>query len=155
VTGSRKNTAYKAFTVLLLFIALKAVGNLSLAWGMKHLIGGAATGAASTSPSVNPLFYIRAMLNPYVLIGVVALIVALLVRMVLLSISDLSFVLPVTAVGYVIATFLGKTVLHEEVSAQRWMGTVLIVIGAVLTSSTVHTRTNNSSVNTSKEAKPQ
>jgi drug/metabolite transporter (DMT)-like permease len=138
VTGSPKNPAYKAFIVLLLFIALKAVGNLSLAWGMQHLAGGAATSAASASPSVNPLFYIRAMLNPYVLAGVVALIVALLVRMVLLSISDLSFVLPVTAVGYVIATFLGKTVLHEEVTAQRWMGTVLIVIGAVLTSSTVH-----------------
>jgi drug/metabolite transporter (DMT)-like permease len=153
VNDSPKVAIAKTFSVLLLFIALKAVGNLSLAWGMKHLMGGAATSAASASPSVNPLFYIRAMLNPYVLIGVVALIVALLARMVLLSISDLSFVLPVTAVGYVIATYLGKTVLHEEVTAKRWIGTVLIVIGAVLTSSTVHTSSARTSSN--KEAKPQ
>lgn len=120
----------KTFAVLLLFIALKAVGNLALAWGMKHL---------TENASPNPLFYVRAMLNPYVLGGVAALIVALLVRMVLLSLSDLSFVLPVTAVGYVIAAFLGKTVLHEEVSSTRWLGTVLIFIGAALTSSTVQT----------------
>lgn len=129
MSSSQKSLVFKTFSVLLLFIALKAVGNLSLAWGMKHL---------SESASANPLFYVRAMLNPFVLIGVVALIVALLVRMVLLSISDLSFVLPVTAVGYVIAAFLGKTVLHEEVSSTRWLGTVLIVIGAALTGSTVN-----------------
>ena len=120
----------KTFSVLLLFIALKAAGNLALAWGMQHL---------PASASANPLFYVRAMLNPYVLTGVIALIAALLVRMVLLSLSDLSFVLPVTAVGYVIAAFLGKTVLHEQVSATRWLGTILIFIGAILTGSTVHT----------------
>jgi uncharacterized membrane protein len=120
----------KTFSVLLLFIALKAVGNLALAWGMKHL---------TESASANPLFYVRAMLNPCVLGGVAALIVALLVRMVLLSLSDLSFVLPVTAVGYIIAAFLGKTVLHEDVSSTRWLGTLLIFIGAALTSSTVQT----------------
>lgn len=131
VTVPRRARALKTFAVLLLFIALKAVGNLSLAWGMKHL---------GENASANPLFYIRAMINPYVLTGVIALVVAILVRLVLLSLSDLSFVLPVTAVGYVIATFLGKTVLHEEVSSSRWVGTVLIVIGAMLTSSTVHTK---------------
>ena len=132
MTSSRQALVLKTFSVLLLFIALKAIGNLSLAWGMQHLSGDA---------SANPLFYLRAMLNPFVLMGVVALIVALLVRMVLLSISDLSFVLPVTAVGYVIAAFLGKTVLHETVTSTRWVGTVLIVIGAALTSSTIHTAT--------------
>jgi uncharacterized membrane protein len=116
----------RTYSVLLLFIALKAVGNLSLAWGMKHL---PAAGA-------NPLSYIRAMLDPFVALGVVALIVALLTRMVLLSLADLSFVLPVTAIGYVIAAFLGKVVLHEVVTNQRWLGTVLIFIGAVLVGST-------------------
>lgn len=128
--STSRTLVLKTFFVLLLFIALKAVGNLALAWGMQHL---------TENASANPLFYVRAMLNPYVLGGVGALIVALLVRMVLLSLSDLSFVLPVTAVGYVIATFLGKTVLHEEVSSTRWLGTVLIFIGAALTSSTVQT----------------
>jgi drug/metabolite transporter (DMT)-like permease len=119
-------TSLRTYSVLLLFIALKAIGNLSLAWGMKHL---PAAGA-------NPLSYIRAMFDPFVALGVVSLIVALLTRMVLLSLADLSFVLPVTAIGYVIAAFLGKTVLHETVTNQRWLGTMLIFIGAALVSST-------------------
>jgi drug/metabolite transporter (DMT)-like permease len=116
----------RTYSVLLLFIALKAVGNLSLAWGMKHL----------PAARANPLSYIRAMFDPFVAAGVVSLIVALLTRMVLLSLADLSFVLPVTAVGYVIAAFLGKVVLHEVVTSQRWLGTILIFIGAALVGST-------------------
>jgi drug/metabolite transporter (DMT)-like permease len=119
-------TSPRTYSVLLLFIALKAAGNLSLAWGMKHL---PAAGA-------NPLAYISAMLDPFVAIGVVSLIVALLTRMVLLSLADLSFVLPVTAVGYVIAAFLGKVVLNEVVTSRRWLGTILIFVGAALVSST-------------------
>lgn len=127
----RRTLVLKTFSVLLLFIALKQVGNLSMAWGMTHL---------AKSASDTPLAFIRSVLNPYVLVGVSALIVALLVRIVLFSLSDLSFVLPVTAIGYVIAAFLGKIVLHEEVSSTRWLGTFLIFAGAALTSSTVQTK---------------
>jgi drug/metabolite transporter (DMT)-like permease len=116
----------RTYAVLLLFIALKAAGNLSLAWGMKHL---PAAGA-------NPIAYIRAMLDPFVALGVIALIFALLTRMALLSLADLSYVLPVTAVGYVIAAFLGETVLNEVVTNQRWLGTILIFAGAILVGST-------------------
>ncbi len=127
----RRTPVLKTFTVLLLFIALKQVGNLAMAWGMTHL---------ATDASDTPLAFIRSVLNPYVLLGVGALIVALLVRIVLLSLSDLSFVLPVTAIGYVLSAFLGKIVLHEEVSSIRWLGTLLIFAGAALTSSTVQTK---------------
>jgi drug/metabolite transporter (DMT)-like permease len=119
----------RAYAVLALFIALKAVGNLSLAWGMKHF---------PQVMSANPLPYLRAMLDPFVALGIVALILALLTRMALFSLADLSFVLPVTAVGYIIATLLGKIFLHETVSPQRWAGTVLIVLGAVLVGSGTH-----------------
>jgi drug/metabolite transporter (DMT)-like permease len=119
-------------SVLLLFIALKAAGNLSLAWGMKHL---------AEPASADPRFYLRAIFDPFVALGIVMLIVALLSRMVLLSLADLSFVLPVTAVGYVLAAFLGKVVLHEAVTNQRWAGTILIFIGAALVSSTEQTTT--------------
>jgi drug/metabolite transporter (DMT)-like permease len=127
----RRTLVLKTFSVLLLFIALKQVGNLALAWGMKHL---------AESSSDAPLAFLRSVLNPYVLLGIGALIVALLVRIVLLSLSDLSFVLPVTAVGYVLSALLGKIVLHEEVTSTRWLGTLLIFAGAALTSSTVHTK---------------
>ena len=119
----------RAYGVVALFIALKAVGNLSLAWGMKHV---------PQAMSANPLPYLRAMLDPFVALGIAALILALLTRMALLSLADLSFVLPVTAVGYIIAAVLGKIFLHETVTAARWMGTVLIVTGAALVGSGAH-----------------
>jgi uncharacterized membrane protein len=56
--------------------------------------------------------------------------------MALLSMADLSFVLPVTAVGYVISVYLGKALLNETVTRQRWLGTLLIFAGAILVGST-------------------
>lgn len=107
------------------------MGNLSLAWGMKH----------TRAVSANPLLYLRAMLDPVVALGVAMLILALLTRMVLLSLADLSFVLPVTAIGYVLAALLGKIFLHENVTVQRWLGTLLIFAGAALVGSTPRTTT--------------
>ncbi|HEY1758311.1 MAG TPA: hypothetical protein VGG72_23265 [Bryobacteraceae bacterium] len=126
------NHLLKTYAILLLFIAQKAAGNLSLAWGMKRL---------PENPGANPLAYVQAMLDPFVAAGVVALILALLTRMVLLSLADLSFVLPVTAIGYAVAAFLGKVVLHETVSSRRWAGTFLICVGAALVGSTPRTTT--------------
>jgi drug/metabolite transporter (DMT)-like permease len=127
LTQAASSAGLRTFSILLLFIALKAVGNLSLAWGMKRL---------PETMAADPFAYVRAMLDPFVAMGVAALIVALLTRMVLLSLADLSFVLPVTAVGYVIAAALGKIFLHEVVTAQRWLGTILIFAGAALVGST-------------------
>jgi drug/metabolite transporter (DMT)-like permease len=122
----------KTYLILALFIAEKAVGNLSLAWGMKRL---------PSNPGANPLLYVRAMFDPFVAAGIAALILALLTRMVLLSLADLSFVLPVTAIGYAVAVFLGKIVLHETVTRRRWAGTFLICVGAALVGSTSRTTT--------------
>jgi drug/metabolite transporter (DMT)-like permease len=117
----------KTYSVLLLFLALKAGGNWSLAWGMKQV---------PERMSANPMLYLEAMLEPFVAAGIVALILAVLTRMALLSLADLSFVLPVTAIGYVIAVVVGKIFLHETVTGQRWLGTILIFAGAALVGST-------------------
>ena len=108
------------------------MGNLSLAWGMKRI----------PAVSANPLLYLQAMFDPLVALGVVMLILALLTRMALLSLADLSFVLPVTAIGYVMAALLGKVFLHENVTVQRWLGTLLIFTGAALVGSTSQTTTS-------------
>lgn len=119
----------RTYGVLTVFIALKAAGNLWLAWGMKHF---------PQTVSWSPLPYLRAMLDPFVAAGIAALVLALLTRMALFSLADLSFVLPVTAVGYLLAAILGKTFLHENVSTERWLGTLLIVAGAALVGSGAH-----------------
>jgi uncharacterized membrane protein len=124
----------KTYSVLLLFLAFKAGGNSAMAWGMKQV---------PEKMSMNPVLYLRAMLDPFVAMGIVALILALLTRMALLSLADLSFVLPVTAIGYVIAVFLGKVFLHETVTHQRWLGTLLIFAGAALVGSTSRSTTSS------------
>jgi uncharacterized membrane protein len=72
------------------------------------------------------------MLSPYVPAGVALLILWTLSRMSLLSRADLTFVLPVTALGYPLSAFAGKLFLQEQVDAKRWLGTVLIVAGTIL-----------------------
>ncbi len=81
------------------------------------------------------------MLNPVAALGVIMLILAMMARLALLSVADLTFVLPTTAVGYVLAAILGKLVLFEQVSAGRWAGTLLIFIGAVMVGSTARNTT--------------
>ena len=49
---------------------------------------------------------------------------------------ELGECLPVTAIGYVLATAMGRFFLNERVTPERWMGTLLIFAGAALVSST-------------------
>jgi len=52
----------------------------------------------------------------------------------LLSMTDLSFAVPVSAVTYVMETVLAKYVLKERVNALRWAGAALVVFGVTLVS---------------------
>ena len=79
-----------------------------------------------------PLAYIAALFQPWAALGVVLLITWMLSRMTLLSWADLSYVMPVTSVGYVLVAVEGKLLLHEEISLKRWAGIVLIMAGVAL-----------------------
>ena len=85
---------------------------------------------------MHPLLYLQAMLNPFVAVGISMLILALLTRLALLSVADLSFVLPLTATGYILSALLGKIFLNEQVSLNQWLGTLLIFFGVVLVGTT-------------------
>jgi drug/metabolite transporter (DMT)-like permease len=104
-----------------------AVGNLLLSWGLKNDPG---------ELGLSPLDYIAALFNPWVIGGILLLILWLLSRMALLSWADLSYVLPVTAMGYVASLLLARVFLHEHVTPQRWMGTVFIVLGIAVVART-------------------
>jgi uncharacterized membrane protein len=96
-------------------ISTNVLGNFALSWGLKHD---------------------KALLSPYVLLGVTLLIVWLLTRMTLLSWADLSYVLPVTSVGYVLNTVIGKYFFDEQITLARWAGTFCIVGGMILVGTT-------------------
>ena len=81
-----------------------------------------------------PASYILALFRPAVAFGVALLVLWLLSRMALLSWADLSYVLPVTAVGYVLVAVVGRVLLHETITGKRWMGILLIMAGVALVS---------------------
>jgi uncharacterized membrane protein len=118
---------FKTFLLVLAVVVFNAVGNLALAWGMRHV---------PETMGWNPLGYLRAMLNPYVAAGIILLVFWLLSRMTLLSWADLSFVLPLTGLGYILAAVFGQLFLGENVTPVHWSGTILIFAGTAMVGST-------------------
>jgi len=120
---AHRRLSKKTWTLTLIVVLAQALGNLFLSWGMKH---------QTADLGLSPGDYIRAIFSPTVALGIVLLIIWLLTRMTLLSWADLSFVLPVTAIGYVLSAVTGKYFFDEQISWQRWLGTFLIVAGVAL-----------------------
>lgn len=117
----------KTRLLTLVVIITNVLGNLALSIGMKAQ---AAFGTGELR------MFVRSMFSPMVLLGVALLILWLLSRMALMSWADLSYILPITSVGYVLSALAGKFFLAETISTRRWSGTLLIVLGIVLVSFT-------------------
>src|SRR5450432_2730922 len=125
---------FKTRLLTAIVVLANVLGNFSLSWGMKHQ-------AAKLADS--PLAYIQTIFSPWVLLGTTLLIVWLLSRMTLLSWADLSYVLPVTSIGYVLTAFLGKYFFAEQITWQRWLGTLAIMAGMILVGLTAPNTTNS------------
>lgn len=72
--------------------------------------------------------------NRFVIGSVAAMAVSFFAYLGLLTISELSFAVPVTAVTYVLETVLAKYLLHEQVNWLRWAGASLVICGVALVS---------------------
>jgi drug/metabolite transporter (DMT)-like permease len=72
--------------------------------------------------------------NWYVMASVVAMAVSFFAYVGLLTVAELSFAVPVTAVTYVLETVLAKYLLHEHVNWVRWTGALLVISGVALVS---------------------
>jgi len=118
----------KTRTVIALLIASNVLGNFTLSRGL-HEVG--------RLVSFSPWPYIHAFVNPLVVLGVLLLIVWLISQLALLSRVDLSYVLPVTSVSYVLTALMGEFLLHERISTERWVGIGLIGLGVSLVARTV------------------
>jgi len=74
----------------------------------------------------------RLIRNARLLGAVAALTVSFFAFLALLSISELSFAVPATAVTYVLETILAKYFLKERVDWRRWAGAILVTGGVAL-----------------------
>jgi drug/metabolite transporter (DMT)-like permease len=117
---------WKTRVFAIIVILSNALGNFFLDRGMRGRV------------TTTPVEYVAAILTPWVMLGISLLILWLLSRMALLSWADLSYVLPVTILGYVASALIGRFFLNEHISPQRWAGTLLIVAGTILVGMGTH-----------------
>lgn len=118
---------YKLVLILLAGLICEATGVVFLSKGLKQ-IGEATTISA---PEVFRLVG-RGATNGNILLGVALEAAFFGTLLYLMSRGDVSFVWPLTALGFVLTTLAAKFILHEEVSLLRWGGVFLIVLGAGL-----------------------
>jgi drug/metabolite transporter (DMT)-like permease len=122
-----RNLQLKTALLLLLMVTTGPLGNVLLREGMKqvHLL-------AVYSPSVL-LHESRSFLaNMDVWLGIGSRIASALAFLCLLSWADYSFVNPASSVSYGIVVLMGWLLLGEVVPLGRWLGVVLICLGAAL-----------------------
>ena len=65
-------------------------------------------------------------------LAVIFMAISFFAFLTLLSVADLSFAVPATALSFVVETFLAKYVLKEQVNAARWAGVALVACGVAL-----------------------
>jgi len=83
--------------------------------------------------AVKMKFNIKSMLRNYYLMGgVVIYVLNSLFFVWLLKFVQLSFLYPLTALGYVWIALLSIRYLHEQMHLLRWIGIFLIIIGIFL-----------------------
>ncbi len=121
----------KTLVLVLIACVLGGAGHVMLAKGMKTI--GDLTEAPSTRVGG---MVTRTLTNPWVLWGVVLQAAFFGLYLTLLSRADVSMILPLTAIDYIVVVFLAQLLLAEVVTPGRWIGVALIVVGVTLVSRT-------------------
>jgi drug/metabolite transporter (DMT)-like permease len=117
----------KLLTILLVGLLFEAIGVVFLNKGLKEI---------GDVPQVTAVEIARVVregaTNANILLGVLCEALFFAALLILMSRSDVSFIWPLTSLGFVLTTLAARIILHEHVSALRWVGVVLIVLGAGL-----------------------
>ncbi len=114
-------------SLLAALILCSTGGEIAITYGMK------ATGEpARLRPRALLQFLGRAVRNGWFWAGVPLMALSFYSLLVLLSWDPISFVIPASALSYVVGTFGAKFVLGEHVSPARWAGVVMVCAGVTL-----------------------
>ncbi|HWR37060.1 MAG TPA: EamA family transporter [Clostridia bacterium] len=110
----------RKYLVLLAIVFFGAAGDVLLSHGMRQV---------GEIHLANWHEAVTAVANPSITIGILFLIVYFAAYLSALSWADLTYVLPATAIGYVVIALMALYFLDERISMMRWAGIVLITIG--------------------------
>ena len=116
---------FKTVTLLIFGLFCEAIGVVLINKGLKQI-------GTPASYAIGELLRIvwAAVSNPYFLAGLALETIFFVCLCVLMAKSDVSFLWPLTSLGFVLTAFAARFILHEEVSPLRWSGVLLIVLGA-------------------------
>ena len=83
-----------------------------------------------------PMALVRVILSamkvPWMWIGISMMALAFFALLAVLSIENVSFVVPVTALNYAAGALGGKFFLGERVTLRRWAGVLIVCVGVTL-----------------------
>lgn len=102
-------------------------GEIAITKGMKT-----AGEPARLRPRELLAFLARAVSNGWFWLGVPLMALSFYSLLVLLSWRPVSFVIPASALSYVVGTLGAKYILKEEITSARWLGVVLVCAGVAL-----------------------
>lgn len=114
---------------VLVTVVAGSIGDLLSAHGMARLGQERRFRPAGIAGNLRHIFT-----HPSVLAGIAANAVCFISFIGLLSVSELSFAVPITALGYILRTVLAKIFLGELVNWKRWSGVLLVALGVLLIS---------------------
>jgi uncharacterized membrane protein len=121
----------KTFALVLIAALIGGTGHAFLSKGMRTV------GDLTEAPADRVGGMVaRALANPWLLLGVALQATFFFLYLTLLSRAEVSPVLPMTAIDYIVVAFLASILLGEVVTPVRWAGIGLIVTGVFLVSRT-------------------
>ena len=83
-------------------------------------------------PAALVRFVFRAMRVGWMWVGISMMTLAFFSLLAMLSIENVSFVVPMTALSYAAGAVGAMLFLHERISTQRWLGVLIVCVGVTL-----------------------
>ena len=117
----------KLLTILFIGLVFEAVGVVYLNRGLKEIGEVEKVSASEVARIIK-----SGATNPSILLGVFFEAVFFGTLLYLMSQGTVSFIWPLTSLGFVLTTLAARFVLHENVTLIRWGGVLLIMLGAGL-----------------------
>ena len=114
------------FIYYFLIMVAGTAGELCVARAMKTV------GEVRFRPAAILKTLFRAMRVGWMWLGLGLMTIAFFALLEMLSIENVSLVVPATALSYAVGTLGGKLFLGERVTLTRWIGVVLVCVGVTL-----------------------
>jgi len=111
-----------SFLTLVGAIAINIAGETTLKRGMNQI----------GELHFNVPVLVRTFTSPSIIVGFILVFGAAIVWLRVISRESLSWAYPMLALGYLPLLFASREVLGEEINLQRWLGTLVVIVGVTI-----------------------